>query len=161
MDLSSWCIFSFHVSSWPSHATSTFLSPCRVSHLPPQSSELNEHKQIRSPCDSLCFKFRTSLSCWGSMSHLTTTLLWKPWASPGLPSKQMAYSDVQQWNSHRLCYDVRQHHNISCRSTDLDIIDFSHMVYKSVVLSDKVLGLSSHSFSAIIYTFIYINIYME
>lgn len=103
-------------------------SCCPVESVPPPTLELNEHKQIWRPHDSLRFGLHTSLTAGqGSMSHLTTTLLRKQWASPGLQSKQLAYSDVQQWHSHRLCYDVRQHHNISCRRTDLDIIDFAHM----------------------------------
>lgn len=94
----------------------------RVSHLPPQS--LMSINKSGVPL-TLSASSSAPLSAGpGSMSHLSTTLLWKQWASPGLQSKQLAYSDVQQWHSHRLCYDVRQHHNISCRRTELNIIDF-------------------------------------
>jgi len=65
MDLNSQCIFS--------QLPGVFLTfPCCIHFpvilpsVPPPTSELNdEHKQIRIPCDSLCFKFRTSLGWLG------------------------------------------------------------------------------------------------
>ncbi len=91
----------------------------RVSHLPPQS--LMSINKSGVPVTLSASSSAPLSAGWDSMSHLTTTLLWKQWALPGLQSKQLAYSDVQQWHSHRLCYDVRQHHNISCRRTELNI----------------------------------------
>lgn len=133
MDWSSQCIFSplpCVLLTFPCCIYLPVVLP-RVSHLPPQS--LMSINKSRVPVTLSASSSAPLSAGWGSMSHLTTTLLWKQWASPGLQSKQLAYSDVQQWHSHRLCCDhVRQHHNISCRRTDLNIIDFSHMVYGTV-----------------------------
>lgn len=141
MDLSSQSIFSPLPCAFLTFSCCIYLPVVlpRVSHLPPQS--LMSINKSGVPLTLSASSSAPLSAGWGSMSHLSTTLLWKQWASPGLQSKQLAYSDVQQWHSHRLCYDVRQHHNISCRRTDLNIIDFSHMVNGTVCVVYCILGL--------------------